>query len=55
MKYFAENGQVRLNGWTKAWTLVFREIETLSGPEGDARLAEMAAEFGDLARRWAKG
>ena len=38
-------GTIRLNGWTKAWTPVFREIETLSGPEGDARLAEMAAEF----------
>lgn len=38
-------GTIRLNGWTKAWTPVFREIETLSGPSGDARLAEMAAEF----------
>ena len=38
-------GTIRLNGWEKAWTPVFREIETLSGPEGDARLAEMAAEF----------
>ena len=38
-------GTIRLNGWAEAWTPVFREIETLSGPEGDARLAEMAAEF----------
>ena len=38
-------GTIRLNGWESAWTPVFREIETLSGPEGDARLAEMAAEF----------
>jgi saccharopine dehydrogenase-like NADP-dependent oxidoreductase len=38
-------GTIRLNGWTKAWTPVFQEIETLSGPSGDARLAEMAAEF----------
>jgi saccharopine dehydrogenase-like NADP-dependent oxidoreductase len=38
-------GTIRLNGWTKAWTPVFREIETLSGPLGDQRLAEMAAEF----------
>jgi saccharopine dehydrogenase-like NADP-dependent oxidoreductase len=38
-------GTMRLNGWSKAWTPVFREIETLSGPAGDARLAEMAAEF----------
>ena len=38
-------GTIRLNGWAEAWAPVFREIETLSGPEGDARLAEMAAEF----------
>ena len=38
-------GTIRLNGWEAAWTPVFREIETLSGPEGDARLAEMAAQF----------
>lgn len=38
-------GTIRLNGWKDAWTPVFREIETLSGPEGDKRLAEMAAEF----------
>ncbi len=38
-------GTIRLNGWSKAWTPVFREIETLSGPEGDTRLAEMAAGF----------
>ncbi len=38
-------GTIRLDGWTKAWTPVFREIETLSGPSGDARLAEMAAQF----------
>jgi saccharopine dehydrogenase-like NADP-dependent oxidoreductase len=38
-------GTIRLNGWAEAWGPVFREIETLSGPEGDARLAEMAAEF----------
>ena len=38
-------GTIRLNGWAKAWELVFREIETLSRPSGDARLAEMAAEF----------
>jgi len=38
-------GTIRLNGWAKAWEPVFREIETLSGPSGDQRLAEMAAEF----------
>jgi saccharopine dehydrogenase-like NADP-dependent oxidoreductase len=38
-------GTIRLNGWAEAWTPVFREIETLSGPAGDARLADMAAQF----------
>ena len=38
-------GTIRLNGWAEAWAPVFSEIETLSGPAGDARLAEMAAEF----------
>jgi len=38
-------GTIRLNGWEDAWTPVFREIETLEGPAGDARLAEMAAQF----------
>ncbi len=38
-------GTIRLNGWSEAWAPVFAEIETLSGPAGDARLAEMAAGF----------
>ncbi|MFA9229685.1 MAG: saccharopine dehydrogenase family protein [Microgenomates group bacterium] len=38
-------GTIRLNGWAEAWSPVFREIETLSGPQGDARLAEMAEGF----------
>lgn len=38
-------GTIRLNGWAEAWTPLFREIETLSGPEGDARLAEMSAQL----------
>ena len=38
-------GTIRLNGWAEAWAPVFAEIETLSGPAGDARLAEMAAGF----------
>ncbi len=38
-------GTIRLNGWADAWGPVFREIETLEGPAGDARLAEMAAQF----------
>ncbi|MCW9043328.1 MAG: saccharopine dehydrogenase NADP-binding domain-containing protein [Pseudopelagicola sp.] len=40
-------GTLRLNGWTEAWSDVFREIETLSGPEGDARLKEMSDQFWD--------
>jgi saccharopine dehydrogenase (NADP+, L-glutamate forming) len=38
-------GTIRLNGWVDAWAPVFAEIETLDGPAGDARLAEMAAQF----------
>ncbi len=38
-------GTIRLNGWADAWSPVFAEIETLSGPNGEARLAEMAAGF----------
>ena len=38
-------GTLRLNGWKEAWADVFREIETLSGPEGDARLKEMSDQF----------
>jgi saccharopine dehydrogenase-like NADP-dependent oxidoreductase len=38
-------GTIRLNGWAEAWAPVFAEIEGLSGPEGDARLAEMAGAF----------
>jgi saccharopine dehydrogenase-like NADP-dependent oxidoreductase len=38
-------GTIRLNGWAAAWSPVFREIETLEGPAGEARLAEMAAGF----------
>lgn len=38
-------GTLRLNGWSEAWADVFREIETLEGPEGDARLKEMSDQF----------
>lgn len=38
-------GTLRLNGWTDAWADVFAEIETLSGPDGDARLKEMSDTF----------
>ena len=34
-----------LVGWAKAWADVFTEIETLTGPEGDARLREMSDRF----------
>lgn len=38
-------GTIRLKGWSDAWADVFAEVEGLSGPEGDARLREMADEF----------
>ncbi|MGR3660397.1 MAG: saccharopine dehydrogenase C-terminal domain-containing protein [Paracoccaceae bacterium] len=38
-------GTLRLNGWADAWTDVFKEIETLEGPSGDARLKEMSDTF----------
>lgn len=38
-------GTLRLNGWAKAWADVFREVETLDGPEGEARLKEMSDRF----------
>ena len=38
-------GSLRLNGWADAWADVFREIETLSGAEGDRRLHDMSQEF----------
>jgi len=38
-------GTIRLAGWAQAWAPVFAEIETLEGPQGEARLAEMAAAF----------
>ncbi|MFV1602678.1 MULTISPECIES: saccharopine dehydrogenase family protein [unclassified Phaeobacter] len=38
-------GTLRLNGWADAWADVFKEVETLSGAEGDARLKEMSDQF----------
>ncbi len=38
-------GTLRLNGWADAWADVFEEVETLSGPEGEARLKEMSDQF----------
>ncbi|GAB5435959.1 saccharopine dehydrogenase family protein [Falsiruegeria mediterranea] len=38
-------GTLRLNGWAEAWDGVFKEVETLSGLEGDTRLKEMSDQF----------
>ncbi|WP_412509623.1 saccharopine dehydrogenase family protein [Roseovarius sp. SYSU LYC5161] len=38
-------GTLRLDGWAEAWEDVFAEIETLEGPEGEARLKEMSDRF----------
>lgn len=38
-------GTLRLNGWAEAWKDVFAEVETLQGPEGDARLQDMSDQF----------
>lgn len=38
-------GTLRLNGWADAWSDVFTEVETLTGPKGDARLVEMSDQF----------
>jgi saccharopine dehydrogenase (NADP+, L-glutamate forming) len=40
-------GTLRLNGWTEAWADVFKEVETLEGAAGDARLKEMSDQFWD--------
>ncbi|CUH86804.1 Lysine 6-dehydrogenase [Phaeobacter sp. CECT 5382] len=40
-------GTLRLNGWTEAWDAVFKEVETLEGEAGDARLKEMSDQFWD--------
>ncbi|WP_320178550.1 saccharopine dehydrogenase family protein [Roseovarius pacificus] len=40
-------GTLRLNGWADAWSDIFREIETLEGEAGDARLKEMSDQFWD--------
>ena len=40
-------GTLRLNGWADAWSDIFREIETLEGESGDARLKEMSDQFWD--------
>ena len=40
-------GTLRLNGWAEAWDHVFKEVETLEGAAGDARLKEMSDQFWD--------
>lgn len=40
-------GTLRLNGWAEAWDGVFKEVETLEGAAGDARLKEMSDQFWD--------
>ncbi len=38
-------GTLRLDGWSEAWSGIFREVETLSGEARDKRLREMSDEF----------
>lgn len=38
-------GTLRLGGWTDAWSGIFTEIESLSGPEGDGRLKEISDDL----------
>ena len=38
-------GTIRLNGWASAWAPIFKEIEALQGPEGDARINALAADL----------
>ena len=38
-------GTLRLGGWSDAWAYIFREIVTLQGEEGEARLKEMSDQF----------
>ncbi|WP_135506556.1 saccharopine dehydrogenase family protein [Roseovarius aestuariivivens] len=38
-------GTLRLDGWSRAWSDVFAEIETLEGDAGEARMREMSDAF----------
>ena len=38
-------GTFRLNGWAQAWDILFKEIETLTGAEGDARLKQISDDL----------
>ncbi|WP_169568308.1 saccharopine dehydrogenase family protein [Sneathiella limimaris] len=40
-------GTLRYGGWSEAWDHIFKEVETLSGPEGDARLEEISQDLWD--------
>lgn len=39
------HGTIRLKGWREAWAPVLAELAALHGPEGDARLRQMADRF----------
>jgi saccharopine dehydrogenase (NADP+, L-glutamate forming) len=41
-------GTLRLDGWSDAWSGIFREVETLAGEARDRRLQEMSDEFWKL-------
>ena len=38
-------GTLRFGGWSTAWADVFKEVETLEGPEGEARLVELSEDL----------
>ena len=38
-------GTLRFGGWSAAWADIFKEVESLEGPEGDARLAEISDDL----------
>lgn len=38
-------GTIRLMGWAEAWAPIFAEMETLNGPEGDARLRDLSNDL----------
>jgi len=40
-------GTLRYGGWSSAWSDLFKEIETLEGPEGDQRLVDISADLWD--------
>lgn len=38
-------GTLRLGGWAEAWADIFREVDSLSGAEGEARLRELSDQL----------